>query len=171
MAIVPPGNKQFGDYTGIYVTRMSYPTIKELLQLGEVVTKDPSVNTAVQVPKNKFIGDYTSVAVTYKPCPVLLNMLSVALVVTCYIPPGGFYNLFSSSFVCTKDSGITTPQLQPIKNKFIGDYTSIAVTHQPGAKLSNLMTVGLVVTREFTPRIETLILNLKYNTPGELTFT
>jgi hypothetical protein len=59
----------------------------------------------------------------------------------------------------------------PVKNKFIGDYTAIVVTKKPVPETRNLLTVGFVVTREFTPRVETLIMNLKYNTPGELTFT
>ena len=171
MAIVPPGNKQFGDYTNIVVTIKPNTIIKDLFQSGNIVTRDPDAPGSPLSPKNKFIGDYTKVAVTYKPCPVTANLFMAALVVTKYLPPGGFYNLFSGGYVTTKDNSITTPAIQPVKNKFIGEYSLIAVTTKPKAALSNLMTIGLVVTREFTPRVETLIMNLKYNTPGELTFT
>jgi hypothetical protein len=82
MAIVPPGNKQIGDYTNIVVTNSREPIFKDLLQAGFVVSKDLS--------------------------------------------PSVFYN------------------------------------H---------LTAGFVVTREVSTRVETLIMNLKYNTPGELTFT
>ena len=82
MAIVPPGNKQIGDYTNIVVTNLRAPIFKDLLQAGFVVSQ--------------------------------------------YLPPTVFYN------------------------------------H---------LTAGFVVTREVSTRVETLIMNLKYNTPGELTFT
>lgn len=78
----------------------------------------------------------------------------------------------------------------PPGNKQTGDYTNIVVTYKPHLAVSsylmaglvvttkkpvsemrNLLTAGFVVTREFTPCVETLIMNLKYNTPGELTFT
>ena len=109
--------------------------------------------------------------VTYKPCPTVMNYLITGLVVTKYIPPSGFFNLFTGGFVTTKDTAITTPAIVPVKNKFIGDYTAVIVTKKPVPEMRNLLTVGFVVTREFTPRVETLIMNLKYNTPGELTFT
>ena len=92
-------------------------------------------------------------------------------VVSKYLPPSVFYNHLTASFVATKDTAITTPVMVPVKNKFIGDYTAIVVTKKPVPEMRNLLTAGFVVTREFTPRVETLIMNLKYNTPGELTFT
>lgn len=171
MAIVPPGNKQIGDYTNIVVTNIRLPAVKEYIQSGFTVSKDPSATGNIVAPKNKFIGDYTQVVVTYKPCPTVMGYLMAGLVVTKYIPPSGFYNLFTGGFVTTKDTTITTPAMVPVKNIFIGDYTAIVVTKNPETEMRNLLTVGFVVTREFTPRIETLIMNLKYNTPGELTFT
>ena len=92
-------------------------------------------------------------------------------IVTKQYPPSVFHDLLTASFVATKDTSIATPALVDVKNKFIGDYTAIIVTKKPVPEVRNLLTVGFVVTREFTPRVETLILNLKYNTPGELTFT
>ena len=171
MAIVPPGNKQIGDYTNIVVTNLRVPIVKEYIQSGFTVSKDPSITGNIEAPKNKFIGDYTQVVVTYKPCPTVMNYLITGLVVTKYLPPSGFFNLFTGGFVTTKDTAITTPAMVPVKNKFIGDYTAIVVTKKPVPETRNLLTVGFVVTREFTPRVETLIMNLKYNTPGELTFT
>ena len=107
---------------------------------------------AIVPPGNKQIGDYTNIVVTNLRAPI-------------------FYNHLTASFVATKDTAITTPAIVPVKNKFISDYTAIIVTKKPVPEMRNLLTVGFVVTREFTPRVETLIMNLKYNTPGELTFT
>lgn len=171
MAIVPPGNKQIGDYTNIVVTNLRVPIFKDLLQAGFAVTRDSSATFTPQAPKNIFIGDYSNIVVTYKPCPVISSYLVAGFVVSKYLPPSVFYNHLTASFVATKDTTITTPAIVPVKNKFIGDYTAIIVTKKPVPEMRNLLTVGFVVTREFTPRVETLIMNLKYNTPGELTFT
>ena len=171
MAIVPPGNKQIGDYTNIVVTSLKVPIAKDFLQAGFVATKDTSAIITTEPPKNILIGDYSNIVVTYKPCPVMSSYLIAGLVVSKEYPPSVFYDLLTASFVTTKDASITTPALATLKNKLIGDYTAVIVTKKPIPEMRNLLTVGFVVTREFTPRVETLIMNLKYNTPGELTFT
>ena len=100
---------------------------------------------AIIPPGNKQIGDYTNIVVTYKPCPVVSSYLMAGLVVTKKPVPEEVRNLLTVVFVVTK---------KPVPEE-----------------VRNLLTVGFVVTRKFTPSVETLILNLKYNTPGELTFT
>ena len=81
---------------------------------------------AIVPPGNKQIGDYTNIVVTNLRAPIFYNHLTAGFVVSKYLPPSVFYN------------------------------------H---------LTAGFVVTREVSTRVETLIMNLKYNTPGELTFT
>ena len=80
---------------------------------------------AIVPPGNKQIGDYTNIVVT--------NWTPI------------FYNHLTAGFVVTRE--VSTPIIY------------------------NHLTAGFVVTREVSTRVETLIMNLKYNTPGELTFT
>ena len=76
---------------------------------------------------------------------VFYNHLTAGFVVSKYLPPSVFYNHLTAGFVVSKE-------LSP----------SVFYNH---------LTAGFVVTREVSTRVETLIMNLKYNTPGELTFT
>ena len=100
---------------------------------------------AIVPPGNKQIGDYTNIVVTNLRAPIFYNHLTAGFVVSEYLPPSVFYNHLTAGFVVSK--------------------------YLPPSVFYNHLTAGFVVTREVSTRVETLIMNLKYNTPGELTFT
>ena len=155
MAIVPPGNKQIGDYA-MSVT-IKYDSGERLMAMGGLaVTKDVNDATVVKPPLNLQVGDYAmSVTINCGNTGRLLS--SAGLCVAKYTPPAQG-NLLAMGGLVVATTPTDLAGLPP-RNLQVGDYTMSLIINTPNATRL-LSMAGVVVVQQITKRIETILMEI-----------
>ena len=161
MAVVPPGNKLVGEYTGIVTLAGTGMAVSNYGESLSVLAIDPAtVNYSVS-PKNAMIGEYTGIATLAGVGAAVNNYgMSGAAVVYIETPPAA-YNFGMSGNVVV-ESGDPDPTIPKPRNLMVGEYTGIATVAGNGMTACNFGMSAEVVVQQITKRVETVLINLAY---------
>ena len=163
MAIVPPGNKQFGEYTGIAVISSFGASL--MYTGGEVhaTMYDQSTTAAPIPPSNIMLGEYTCIGVIGGTSPAIsLTGMESHVIVTDATPAEAKY--LGSELHAVLEDPLMTAEPVPVLNVQLGEYTGVVTI---GARQTSMSLLGMdlhAIVQLTTPRLETVIMNLVY--PG-----
>ena len=152
MPVVPPGNKQVGEYSAVVTTSAA-----DRLQLQDYVTYAVTfdgVGKPVSPPFAASVGEYSAVVTTTAADRLQLQDY-VPYAIVQYVPPTVLQleDMVQYSVVQTTD---TLPATAVTKNKQIGEYSAVVTTSSADRLQLQDMVVYAVVTR-VDPRYLTVV--------------
>lgn len=163
MAIVPPGNKQVGEYTGIATMVADGAIVVNTGEYVNALVYDPTTTYTPAAPKNVLVGEYTGIATLVSEGGYVANHGMGGLAVVYVDQTPATYNFGMASLVVV-EADTPDPVIKSPLNVMVGEYTGIATLTQSGAVIANSGVSALVLVQKITPRIESIIMNLVY--PG-----
>ena len=160
MVIVPPGNKQIGDYSTVAVLSTEHKVLN-ISQLEGIAVVANTASVPVQPVKNILIGEQATVAILSANNAIsCLQFEGIAVVQ--YAPPTKLITRQMEGIAVVSSN--TTPPNSPVENLFIGEFSTTAVMSLETnmAAVSCLQLEGIAVVQKFIPRKELTTFNIEY---------
>ena len=162
MAVVPPGNKQVGEYSAIAVLQLaaSRASFKAYDLTGYAVVRDQGTAWVTKPPNSCMVGEYTAVAVVKAATGKrMLRTYDIAgYAVVQYIPPTSLKAYDLAGYAIVKDAVVYTTT--PTKSVMIGKHSLVAVVNTPKRVLRAYDVVGYAIVKYVTPRKENTVISI-----------
>lgn len=169
MAVIPPGNKQIGEFSTVstYQILDNITSTKSLLLNGFSVTQ-PSV-VPIEAPANTFqIGEYTTVVTSEH----VLDSLSVknrflnGFAVVKQLETFTIDDYLTNAFTVVSRPPEELPPTTPLKSVFIGEYTTNVTSQMVNniTKIRSNVINAFVVVKFVRKRKETTTFNVSLHT-------
>lgn len=159
MAIVPPGNKQVGEFAAVVTTSRPTTTYAQLLS-GTSVLLNTLVGIVPTPVNNLMVGEFAGVVTSSRSTRVLSNLLTSTAVLK-YAPPASAICQLLTATAALKGPVAASPV--PPLNLLFGEFAGVVTSSRPTVVTAQLITATAVV-QQFTRRLETLIMSLTYPT-------